>query len=85
MPELRKLSNDVDCDWLSIWSNQMEDIDVQHLVSSYENRFRNLEDQFVPQDLFKPNKKVETEANENAKQFFDSHYPINTEGRENEP
>lgn len=75
MPELAKLSLAIDHDWLALDLNNYSDEKILKLVSTYENRFEALENQFTDGISFhKKNailKKTETEH----RNYFYTRYP----------
>lgn len=88
MPELAKLSLDIDHDWLLSDVEGYDDAKILHLISTYESRFKALEDQFTEGVKFSKKKQsILDEAEKEQRAYFYSRYPYtknteNTERRE---
>lgn len=83
MPELARLSLDIDRDWLSIDIEGYDDKKILNLISTYEERYKAIEKQFTEGIKFsRKNKCVLREAEKDQRIYFYSRYPY-TQNAEN--
>lgn len=75
MPELAKLSLDIDHDWLTLDLNEYRDAQILKLISMYENRFEALQKQFADDVHFDKKPDILKKAESAQRDYFYIRYP----------
>lgn len=75
MPELAKLSLDIDHDWLALDQTGYSDTKILKKISMYENRFEDLQKQFTDDINFDRTKDILEKAESFQRDYFYIHYP----------
>lgn len=76
MPELTKLSLDIDHDWLALDLNNYSDEKILKLISAYENRFEALQKQFTDGVSFHKKTDILKKAEAEQRNYFYARYPV---------
>lgn len=76
MPELAKLSLDIDHDWLALDLNSYPDEKILKLISTYENRFEALQKQFTDGIPFHEKAAILKKAEAEQRNYFYARYPV---------
>jgi len=84
LPELAKLSLDIDHNWLALNLNGYSDVQILELVSLYENRFESLQKQFADDVPFDKKAAILEKTELSHRSYFYIRYPEikEIEGRE---
>lgn len=82
LPELSKLSLDIDKNWLAIDIDHYSDEKILKLISLYEGRFTELEHQFTDGIRFSERAHILKKVEQKQREYFYSRYPYtqNSEG-----
>lgn len=75
LPQLTQLVLDIDREWLSLDQHEYSDEKIIDLVSEFENRYANIEAQFVGDTYFSEADSIISVAELDAKKYFYNRYP----------
>lgn len=76
MPELARLSLDIDHDWLALDLEGYSDAKILKLISTYENRFESLQKQFTDGVHFHEKEAILRKAEAAQRNYFYARYPV---------